>query len=181
MDIKDAFLPIASLRVFDGNAVESPEVKFPIYHSGYYSVNDAGNTPQKSSISFDGIDVEEGGYLQYTLEGNSRNQKITVHCPTSGYIPGTLWVRVDPPGNAGSKLSDPDSLGSNVVGTKTGNDGKSGYIPIPASESPEDVILNVKGGKAWTDGKKNGAKIVYSLSGDPGVEAFQIVYTLLSE
>jgi len=181
LSLTEVLEPISTLRVFDGVSIESPSVSFPLSHSGEHTVSEAGGRAEKTPLLFTDIEVEEGGYLQYTLEGNSRNQKITVHCPTSGYLPGTLWVLVDPPGNAGSNLTVPDSLGSSVVGNAVGNDGKSGYIPVPAGDAPEDVILDIHGGKAWTDGKKNGAKLVYCLSDDPGVTSLQVVYSLVSE
>ncbi len=181
LDITRVYEPTSSLRVFDGVSVENPEVTFPITHSGYYLVNDAGNTPWKDQIAFDDIEGKDGGYLQYTTQGYTQAQKITVHSPTSGYIPGSLWVKVYPPAEAGSNLTDPNSLGISVSGGKTGTDGIEGYIPILGSEDPIDVIQHVDGEKAWTGGEKNGAKIAYFLSEDPGLETFQLVYTLIAE
>ncbi len=147
----EVMAPISTRRVCGGVSVESPGVRCDIPYSGSPIGSEAGELAEELPMGFLGIEVEEGGYLPYTLESNSRHHAMPVHCPASGYRGRTLRVLVDPPGNAGSKLTVPDNLGSTVVG----NDGKSGYLTVSAGSAQEGVrsVLSCDGSTGETQGR----------------------------
>lgn len=117
-----------------------------------------------------------GGYLHYTLYGVG-NHKITVETETAGYGEETLSVQISD-GTLDSDNTSEIVAGGSAAGTL--GTAATGFVAIGTTAA--DLITGITGTDTWTGtASSEGAPVEYKLSGDPGVDTVDVLYTITSE
>ncbi|MCF7950366.1 MAG: hypothetical protein K9L57_01890 [Spirochaetaceae bacterium] len=111
-----------------------------------------------------------GGYLHYTLYGVG-NHKITVETSTVGYGEDTLSVQISD-GTVDSDNTSEIVAGGSAAGTL--GTAATGFVAIGTTAA--DLITGITG-----TASSEGAPVEYELSGDPGVDTVDVLYTITSE